>query len=177
MMKLRRFVLVGALAGGASLTLRASTPLFENFGTLTNVPQLDTTAFANYGDFNVNTLIPYETQNTLYFTNTGRMIGNPGFRFENITANSVRTPAASFFNGLDARIAANDAGRFLPGTVLTNFGLGFENSQIFISATNVFMPPGPDHEIDCLCRPTRKNYFFAQLGIDKFLDLVPRALI
>lgn len=137
MMKLRRFVLVGALVSSAGLTLYAATPLFENFGTLTNVPQIDTAVFANYGDFNVNTLIPYETQNTLYFTNTGRMIGNPGFRFENISAESVRTPAASFFNGLDARIAANDAGRFLPGTVLTNFGLGFENSQLVISATNV----------------------------------------
>lgn len=137
MIKLRRFVLVGTLAGSASAVFGASTPLFENFGTLTNVPQLDAAAFANYGDFNVNTLVPYETQNTRYFTNTGRMIGNPGFRFETITANSVRSPAVSFFNGLDARIVANDAGRFLPGTVLTNFGLGFENSQVFISASNV----------------------------------------
>ena len=137
MMKLWRFVLVGAVACSGCLALQASTPLFENFGQLTNVPQISTTAFANYGDFSVKTIVPYETQDTLYFTNTGRMFGNPGFRFENISGTSFRAPAANFLNGLDARITANDAGRFLPGTTLTNYGLGFENSQLIISATNV----------------------------------------
>ncbi|MBI4658936.1 MAG: hypothetical protein HY735_08840 [Verrucomicrobia bacterium] len=134
---LRRIILVGGIFWGACFGTQAATPLFENFGTLTNVPQIDTLAFANYGDFTVSTILPYEMQNTLYFTNTGRMLGIPGFRFENVSSASQRSLAASFFNGVDARVRATDAGRFLPGTTLTNFGLGFENSQLVIAATNV----------------------------------------
>lgn len=137
MMTFRRSLLAGVLVFAAHLGVQSATPLFENFGELTDVPQLDTSAFANYGDFTVSTILPYETQNTLYFTNSGRMFGLPGFRFENVSSQSVRKPAANFINTVDAHVTATSAGTFLPGTALTNFGLSFENSQILISATNV----------------------------------------
>src|SRR6185436_16441286 len=70
-------------------------PLFENFGIIDTSqpsPQIDALAFANYGTFTVTTspsltdfpytqvgipqaftIIPYDFQNTLNFTNTGSM--------------------------------------------------------------------------------------------------------
>src|SRR5712692_9324667 len=52
-------------------------PLYENFGVISAPPQIDALAFANYGTFSVSTLLPYDFQNTLNFTNTGTMLGSP----------------------------------------------------------------------------------------------------
>lgn len=87
----------------------APSPIYENYGAVTNVPQIDALAFANYGQFGVGSLLPYETQNTLYFTNKGIMQGNPGFRLEHVTDNGVRGPANVFFNDNGAAIRASES--------------------------------------------------------------------
>ncbi|MDA1273106.1 MAG: hypothetical protein O2960_03495 [Verrucomicrobia bacterium] len=138
MMTVKRIVLLWTLAVfGFVKSQAATTPLYQNLGTLTGIPQIDATAFANHGDFTVSTILPFETQNTRYFTNTGRMLGNPGFRFETITPDSTRTRSETFLNGLDGRITVESLARFLPAQTLTNFGLAFENSQLLISAINI----------------------------------------
>ncbi|MCF7763223.1 MAG: hypothetical protein K9N62_06075 [Verrucomicrobia bacterium] len=138
MMTVKRIVLFWVLTALClARPQAATTPLYQNLGVLTSTPQIDATAFANHGDFSVFSILPFETQNTLNFTNTGRMFGNPGFRFETISATSVRTPARSFVNGVDGRVTVGSLARFLPAQTLTNFGLAFENSQLLISATTV----------------------------------------
>src|SRR3989442_7393801 len=88
------------LQGGAS-------PIYENFGTLTNVPQIDAVAFANYGTFVVPSVLPFDTQNTLYFTNRGVMLGGPGFRLDYVNDAGIRRPAANVFNANGAGITAD----------------------------------------------------------------------
>lgn len=94
--------LVGLLAGPTTI------PLYENFGALTNVPQVDAVAFANYGQFSVSSRAPYETFNTLYYTNRGVMSGIPGFRLDYFDDAGVRRPAARFVNALGASIGVSE---------------------------------------------------------------------
>ena len=138
MMTVKRIILLWTLLALGLFEAKAGvSPLFLNFGTLTNAPQIDATAFANHGDFTVSSILPFESQNTLYYTNTGRMLGNPGFRFETVSPNSTRIPSRNFLNGLDGRITVQSLARFLPAQTLTNFDLAFENSQLLISALTV----------------------------------------
>lgn len=138
MMTVKRIILLWAvLASGLLETVAGVSPLFLNLGTLTNIPQIDAVSFANHGDFTVSSILPYESQNTRFYTNTGRMLGNPGYRFETVSSDSTRVPAETFVNGLDGRITVESLARFLPAQTLTNFGLAFENSQLLISALNI----------------------------------------
>ena len=41
------------------------------FGAVTEAPQIDAVAFANYGDFSVFSALPFDFQNTRFFTNRG----------------------------------------------------------------------------------------------------------
>jgi hypothetical protein len=140
MMTIKRLTVLMAtliLLAGNSL---AAIPLFQNFGTLTNVPQIDATAFANHGLFQVFSTLPFDTQNTLNFTNTGLMQGFPGFRFDYVSTARLRRPAANFLNSFDARIDAVGGGQFIPTFGTTGgltVGTGLENAQILVSATNI----------------------------------------
>lgn len=56
-------------------------------------PQIDATAFVNRSKFSISNFfsaLPYQTLNTLFFTNTsaGMMFGDPGFRFDFFTNNT-----------------------------------------------------------------------------------------
>lgn len=101
---------IGALATALNVWSQP-TPLYENFGNITafgeDVPQIDAIAFANYGTFNVITFTPYDTQNTLNFTNRGVM-ANPGsgFEFDTTSPLGARRSAANFVNHRDAEITA-----------------------------------------------------------------------
>src|SRR5438309_276636 len=76
----------------------AADALYLNTGSV-NTPQVDAITFINKGLFQASSSIPYETQDTLYFTNTvgtfagsGTMIGSPGFRFNtDSSVNGTRT--------------------------------------------------------------------------------------
>ena len=98
----------------ASVARGQTIPLYENFGnitSITNTPQIDALAFANYGVFAAYLYsIPYDFQNTRNFTNRGSMSGYPGYRFDTVPSIGFRKPAAVFNNqvggvvrGLDYR--------------------------------------------------------------------------
>ena len=135
-MKMLRMMGMVSLLGGFT-GLAGPSPIYENYGAVTNVPQVDAIAFANYGVFSVSSLLPYETQNTLYFTNRGFMVGNPGFRLENVSDGGVRQPANIFFNDTGATIRGEESF----GVIIGGGGGGFvfsEQSQVLINAqTNI----------------------------------------
>ena len=101
-------------------------------------PVIDATNFVNNGTFIINfttlSVQPfYETSDTLNYTNTGLMMANTGFQFDNSSSvTGLRTASANFFN---------------PGTVscgsATNLGDPFEGSlfaQCNVNATNILNP-------------------------------------
>jgi len=79
-------VVLGLLAtlGGNTATL----PLYLNNTPLTAptlgvpVPVIDARAWVNTALFNIATTLPYESQNTLFFTNTSGMYFDPGVRYQ-----------------------------------------------------------------------------------------------
>jgi hypothetical protein len=85
---------LASMAGVPAATL----PLYQNDAAVDN-PQIDATAVENNGTITTFTTLPYDTANTLFYTNnaSGSMIGNVGFRFEFIT-NTFRYPAANVVN-------------------------------------------------------------------------------
>ncbi len=85
-------------------------PLYENYGVLTNSPQVDAVAFANYGDFSVAGVLLYDFLNTQYYTNRSLLYGAPGFRFDYSDNSGVRRPAKVFVNAAGASIMASDYG-------------------------------------------------------------------
>jgi hypothetical protein len=97
---MKRFLFAAALSAVSAGQLAAGTaPSYENFGTLTNVPQIDARVFANYGTFgSLVTPLPFQTQNTLIYTNRGIMLGGVGFRFDFLSSAGVRKPADTFVN-------------------------------------------------------------------------------
>src|SRR5579862_5402544 len=108
---MKRFIILAVLVAGlAARAFGQTTPIFQNFGSEGDNPQIDAIAFANYGSFSASSALPYDFQNTLYFTNRGTMTANPGFRFA--TASSGQPPfkpAVSFVNDVNATIMALDS--------------------------------------------------------------------
>lgn len=103
---------VGLQAGPTTI------PLFENWTTLTNVPQIDALAFANYGSFSIQEFFPIFTPGLVYdfmnvgaYTNQGEMYGQPGFLFNTIDDNGFSSPADVFVNDNAALIQAFGGGR------------------------------------------------------------------
>lgn len=67
---------------------------------------INATTFINEGSFTVLSEFPFDTMNTLNYTNLGIMSGFVGFNFENIDDAGNRAPAATFFNGIGSEINA-----------------------------------------------------------------------
>jgi hypothetical protein len=124
---------LGDLAGG-----QYTIPLYVNIGnvTYTNPPQIDAYAFANYGTFEVASPLPFDFMNTLCYTNRGRMLGYPGFRFDYTDDFGIRRPAQNFINegqgSQGPSVATAGAYSIYPG--YSNY---FAPTHIFINATNV----------------------------------------
>jgi len=101
--------------------------LYENYGFVDQGSELpiNARAFANYGSFTVFGALPFDTQNTLNFTNTGVMNGSVGFRFDQVADNGKRSKAEHFYNASGAEINSSS--------------LFFEDDPSFlmVSATNV----------------------------------------
>jgi len=127
----------------------APSPIYINDGQNPNPVVIDATAFLNTGTFTIgevtqgffngfqNPVVPYETQNTLYYTNTFRMSAVPGFNFQYINDAGIRRPAAQIYNAPGATIS----GEF--GNLAVNIG-GYPNylfplygGLVSLSATNI----------------------------------------
>lgn len=118
-----------------------TAPLYENRGTV-NTPQVDARVLLNSGTFNVSVTQPYETLNTLSYTNNpnGLMQGGIGFRFDYSTPTN-RGLASSFFNA-GSIVAANSSFSFASSGI--TFGgvssIVLPSSFLLISSTNVASP-------------------------------------
>ncbi|MCS1408929.1 MAG: hypothetical protein M2R45_02107 [Verrucomicrobia subdivision 3 bacterium] len=103
----KSLLLSGLLSYSGALNVSAQvTELFENFNTVNAGFELPINAisFANYGSFTVSSILPYDTLNTLNFTNRGVMNGSVGFNFQHIASNGTRGPANNFVNSRGAEI-------------------------------------------------------------------------
>jgi len=111
---MKRFLSLPALLGLVLYpqTGKATDDTYINSGVVafTNIPpQIDATNFINTGSFTVfTTEFPFDTSNTLNFTNTGTMVGSLGFRFDTSPNLGPRRPAANFRNRVSGTIAAVD---------------------------------------------------------------------
>ena len=103
LMKWPRFcALLGLLLARAALGTDA---LYENDaiitypGTVSYPPTIDATNFVNTGTFSINDISqPYETWNTINYTNSGLMSSGVGFWFETQTTSGSQLMAGSFYN-------------------------------------------------------------------------------
>ncbi len=132
----------------------AADAFYINTGNV-DTPQVDAINFVNQGRFlafgqdDTGLLYPYETANTINYTNktgsfsgSGTMIGSPGFRFESYsTTTGLRTMANTFFNGNGAVVQAQDAGfSTAAGTTIPPCDLArVGSSYLLISATNIIV--------------------------------------
>ena len=114
----------------------AIPPIFVNPGSppLNEPPQINATAFLNLGDFTVYTTLPYDFQNTLYYTNRGTMLGAPGFRFDYTDDFGIRRPAATFVNESVGMVGTIDANQY------QGYSNVFFQTMVQIRATNVINP-------------------------------------
>jgi hypothetical protein len=112
-------------------------------------PNVDATNFINAGSWDIGTTAPYETANTLNYTNTGTMLGSVGWEFDFGTSAGGRSSSANFFNGNGAVIEAADGEILNPyiGTTIAEYLA----SYLIISATNIVndgtLAAGPNGEI------------------------------
>ena len=87
---------------------RQPAQAYVNNGAVTVVPIIDDILFVNNGLMQLFTELPFETQNTLYFTNSGFITtsgNNSGVRFEHINGTTgYRTPASIIRNEQGAAI-------------------------------------------------------------------------
>ena len=89
----------------------ATDPIYINSGTINNanLPNIDATNFYNSGSWNIYTApLPYQTANTLNYTNNGTMTGSVGWEFDYGTGSSGRRMSANFVNGNGGTIQAMD---------------------------------------------------------------------
>jgi hypothetical protein len=134
----------GLLTLALAHTVLAADAVYENDGlvsypgTQSYPPVIDAIKFVNNGTFIINfttlssgTPPYYETSDTQNYTNTGTMMANTGFRFDNQSSSSVgaRSNSASFFNtGLISGGSTNNTGDPFGGAL---------PAQIFVNATNI----------------------------------------
>jgi hypothetical protein len=107
-------------------------------------PDIDATNFINTGSFTINfTVIPlgqplFETSDTANYTNTGTMVGNTGFQFDDQSSVSgLHTFSTSFNNsGSISCGSINDEALLEEEGGVFEFGLG----EFIASATNIVNP-------------------------------------
>ena len=130
-------------------------------------PVIDATNFINTGQFIINfttfSFQPYyETSDTLNYFNSGTMMANTGFNFDNqSTSTGFRTMSAGFTNsGSISCGSTNDTGDPFGGllAVLGSSLLGFGGyDQCFINATNISNPGAVVVGLDGLMKFTGQN--------------------
>ena len=162
---MKRSILTG-LAGLAVVTvaLGQTVPVFDN--SLISIyppgvpPQIDATTFFNSSVFIDNTFnslftVPYETANTVNYTNLGVLASLDGFRFDTFnTQTALYTNAANFYNAGSATL--NCGG--------TNYGGWFSTNNLAF-----FIVPGG---AECLVWATNIiNGGTIDMGMDSLLSL------
>ncbi|MFM7817376.1 MAG: hypothetical protein ACKPGI_10455 [Verrucomicrobiota bacterium] len=141
-------VAVFAVVGVSGQTL----PIYSNTGVNPNPVMVDATEFVNTGVFTIgedssglfgggilNPVMPYETQNTLYYYNDNVMSAIPGFNLQYIDSTGVRRPSARIVNGPGAviegrfaNLSANITRQGYPNALFPLYG-----GMVSLSATNI----------------------------------------
>ncbi|MCP5521555.1 MAG: hypothetical protein H7A46_08410 [Verrucomicrobiales bacterium] len=100
-------LLCGGLVAGAAWAGPNTIPVYLNYTTVTNVPQIDALAFANYGIFNVYTYgFTYDFMNVDFYTNRGDFYASPGVVFDHVSDSGERRPSQVFVNEQGATVTA-----------------------------------------------------------------------
>ena len=125
---------------GMVLLARSQTlDLYENYGSNTYdplQPLIDARTFVNHGEFVVGSLYPFDTLNTLNYTNRGVMIGAVGFNFHHLSGDGSRGLASLFRNEVNSLVSVVTSEFFpQPGTGVSDFVL--TPATVEIAATNV----------------------------------------
>ena len=162
---LKRMLKWPLLCGLLCLTIaqlaRAADSLYQNDavinypGNVSAPPVIDATNFVNTGTFIINfttlgiTQPFYETSDTVNYTNTGLMMANTGFRFDNQPSSTgTRTASGSFYNtGMVSCGSTNNLTDPFGGTLYLNSAFLGNPSyfpQCIISASNIVNPGNID---------------------------------
>src|SRR5579883_396152 len=118
----------------------ATDSLWQNSGTINSAPQIDASNFVNTGSITIATTLPFETAHTLNFTNSGTMIGSPGWIFDDSAPNTGdREFARSFANLNGGLVQALDAAGIAVVIVGGgSIGTGVTSSSyLWVDASNV----------------------------------------
>jgi len=149
-------------------TEAATTPVYENRGTV-DTPVIDAATFLNRGVFQVNTYDqPYDTQNTLVYTNFagGTISGDGGFRFEYVNgSNGLRRAASTFVNNGSIGFASSG---FSSGFLIEDgsvFGGGASTSWLLVDATNIVNRGGLTVDSSGIIRLRGQNISLSRSGV------------
>jgi hypothetical protein len=107
-MKLINKWVILMLAGGLTASAQPQD-VYINKGFVDAIDDLPVNAvtFINEGSFSeFSSPLPFDTQNTLNYTNYGVMNSQAGFIFEHISDSGAHSKASSFFNGVGAQVNA-----------------------------------------------------------------------
>ena len=102
-------------------------------GLISSPPQVDAINFYNSGTWTIFATSPYETANTLTYTNTATMASSPGWEFDlgpSITGSRTNW-SSIFYNGNGATIQANN------GTIISLADVTYNASSVLVQATNI----------------------------------------
>src|ERR1051326_939970 len=148
---MKQLFITGWLSLFSGLGAFADTaPIFINNTPTTSppdeTPAIDATAWVNHALFDITAVngsgipLPYESQNTLFFTNTAPMVGNPGFRFF-YNAGPSRLWMDPWTNSSsispdNALIFSNAFGLFSASLGIF-FGLNSKASVLMVKSTNI----------------------------------------
>jgi glucuronoarabinoxylan endo-1,4-beta-xylanase len=120
--------------------VRGTDAIYISPAQVYSPPNVDATAFYNGGMWDIGTSpYPFQTQNTLYYTNNGTMTGSVGWEFDfGPLPNGGRGWSASFVNGkASSTIQALDSSVRNPVTLYY-----YPVSYLWVSATNIIAQGG-----------------------------------
>ncbi len=131
--------LFGLLCISFAANLRTQpAALYENTGIVdfSNPPVVDALAFVNSGSFTISSTLPFDTLNTLHFTNRGSISGSIGFNFQHIAPSGTRSSALNFVNAPGAEIIV-ESSEFSSFSPFLLFSDSPSPSYLLIAASNV----------------------------------------
>jgi len=132
--------------GLSGLAFGGPAPVFNNYGVLDTVTNINAVRFINSGVINFDTGVIYYPLSTAYFTNTGTMTGFPGFEFADVSPSTIH-PSVSFVNrgvitgsdggGSPSKIVVNATTVVNSGTLVTG-----NNGTMTVTGKNVDLSYG-----------------------------------
>ncbi len=150
---MKRFPFLSVLAVLVALCSGQTALGYVNNGAVTVVPVIDDVTFVNNGLLQISTELPFETQNTLYFTNAGSILANSLASFGGIVGGSTDNGGVRF------EYIDGATGYRRPASVIRNEqGAGITGRPyVLLNATNIVNRGTFTVPADGLIRLTGKN--------------------